>query len=338
MTSLLGTNDRRELMNCSMTVRSVDGQRATLGYGTAPIASVEFDDAIAAIERAYTLGIRTFDTAPRYGHGGAEARLGAGLAEFDRSTFAVSTKVGWLIPTSTHGEVAENAGPSPAFSGDEVERSLEGSLRRLGLDRVDVAFIHDPEDHIAQAIAESAPALVRLREQGMVGAIGVGTTRVEAAIELVAKCDLDCCLIAGRYSLLDQQAATTLLPLCQSRGIETIIGGVFNSGILATPDLEGPFDYVEASGAVRRRAKAIASIAESYDTPIAAVALQYPARDSAVSCVLAGMKSRDEVEANVALFRTKLPEELWQELARDGLVAELTRPLIRDNGRETNPC
>ncbi|HZQ80710.1 MAG TPA: aldo/keto reductase [Gaiellaceae bacterium] len=293
-----------------------------LGFGTAPLIGAEVGEALSAIERAHQAGIRLYDTAPRYGLGEAERLLGVGLRAINRSTYEISTKVGWLIPEDTRDSSKASSDPMPAFSRDSVNRSFEGSLSRLGVDHVDIAFIHDPEDHLEDAVREAAPALVELRDQGVVCAIGVGTTDVDAAIALVSRCELDYCLIAGRYSLLDHEAATTLIPLCRSRGVSTIIGGVFNSGILASPNLDGLFDYREASEAVREKAEQLASITRRHGASLAAVALQYPARDSAVDCVLAGMKSAEEVETNVALFCTKLSDQLWQDLAHSGLVSE----------------
>lgn len=310
--------------------------RAQLGFGSAPIATASIDDAVAAVQRAHALGIRTFDTAPRYGLGEAERRLGIALQGVDRSSYRVSTKVGWLIPVDAPTIADANTGPVPAFSKDAVKRSLEGSLRRLGLDRVDIALIHDPEQHLPAAIDNVAPALLELREQRLVSAIGVGTTRVDAALQLVTSCELDYCLIGGRYSLLDQEASTHLLPACASRGVLTIVGGVFNSGITATRELSGLFDYREASRGVRERAERIAEVVENHDVPLAAVALQYPARNSAVDCILAGMKNANEVSTNVALFQANLPDGLWRDLAQSGLINEPTN-LTLDDGRRS-PC
>jgi D-threo-aldose 1-dehydrogenase len=278
---------------------------ATLGFGTAPLGASDADEAIPA---------------PRYGAGAAEARLGRALRGLDRKTYSVSTKVGWLIPADDPDETAAVSDPRPAFSRDAIRRSLEGSLERLGLDYVDLVLVHDPDDHLAEAIDDALPLLNELKDEGVVGTVGVGTTRVWPAVFMIKECGLDACLIAGRYSLLDQEAAQDLLPLCGSRDVTTIVGGVFNSGILASDDLGGTFDYGAPTSEIRQRASALSSFASAHGVPLAALALQFPTRNTAVSCVLAGMKNVGEVEANVALFGTAIDDALWREIDESGLL------------------
>ncbi len=217
-----------------------------LGLGTAPLgnlyAEVSEEDAAATVADAWAAGIRVFDTAPLYGHGLAERRLGAALSAHPRGDFVLSTKVGrLLVPGTPDGadgfKVSHGQVPRFDFSADGVRRSLEESLGRLGLDRIDVALIHDPDNHLEQAIAEAAPALAALRDDGVVTAIGFGMNYVAPLKEAVERCDLDVILVAGRYTLLDQAALHSgLLAACAERGVGVIAGGVFNSGVLAVAD------------------------------------------------------------------------------------------------------
>ena len=216
-----------------------------LGLGTAPIGglyeSVEDATAHAVVERAWFLGVRYFDTAPLYGAGLAERRLGAALRGKPRHGFAISTKVGRLLrPGRSEWHGAPDARRLFRFSYEAALRSLEESLERLGLDRVDVAYVHDPDDHFAEALAGSFRALQRLRGEGVVRAIGVGANQPEVLCRFAREADPDCFLIAGRYTVLDRRAADELLPLCEEQGIAVIAGGVFNSGVLAGGNT---FDY-----------------------------------------------------------------------------------------------
>jgi D-threo-aldose 1-dehydrogenase len=198
------------------------------------------------------------------------------------------------------------------FSYDGALRSIEESLERLGLDRIDIALIHDPDDHYEQAVGGAYVALERLRAEGVVSAIGVGMNQTELLTRFARECNLDCFLVAGRYTLLDQSASEALLPLCIERGISVIAGGVFNSGILADGST---FDYKPASSAVRERVGQLRALCERWSTPLAAVALQFPLRHAAVESVLVGCRSVAEVEEDAALFEREIPEGLWAELA-----------------------
>src|SRR6266849_736958 len=216
-----------------------------LGLGTGPLGglyeAVGDDSAHAVVERAWELGIRYFDTAPYYGSGNAERRLGAVLSKRPREDFALSTKVGRLLRPGESGW--PGAPPLEAyfdFSYDAALRSLEESLERLGLDRVDIALVHDPDDHYDEALAGAYQALARLRDEGVVRAVGVGMNRTELLCRFAREADPDCFLVAGRYTALDRSAAEELLPLCEERGISVIAGGVFNSGVLVGGNT---FDY-----------------------------------------------------------------------------------------------
>jgi len=259
--------------------------RGSLVFGGAPIgglyAPVSDEAAAATLQAAWDAGIHAFDTAPHYGVGLSERRIGDFLAGRPRAEFVVSTKVGRrLAPAAGPVDGAEQFYDTPAlsrvcdYSADGTLRSLEDSLRRLRLDRADIALIHDPDDHMAEALDGAYPALARLRADGTVGAIGVGVNSVSAAEWFVAHCDLDCVLVAGRYTLLDESAARSLFPLCRSRGVAVLAGGVFNSGILADPRDGAPYDYAPAPAEVLALARRIRDTCAAYGVPVGAAALQ----------------------------------------------------------------
>jgi D-threo-aldose 1-dehydrogenase len=290
-----------------------------LGLGTAPLAglyrAVDDETAHAVVARAWELGIRTFDTAPYYGSGLAEQRLGAALRDRPRDAFTVSTKVGRLLRPGAPEPSWQGAPLLEAyfdFSYDAALRSLEGSIERLGLDRIDVALVHDPDNHYDEALAGAYRALAGLRDEGVVRAIGVGMNQSELLCRFAREADPDCLLVAGRYTLLDQSADDELLPLCAERGIAVIAGGVFNSGVLADGDT---YDYGAAPPAVRERAAELREICARNDVPLAAAAVQFPLRNPAVAAVLVGCRTPHEVEEDVRLFELDLPQELWEELA-----------------------
>jgi D-threo-aldose 1-dehydrogenase len=290
-----------------------------LGLGTAPLGglydAVDDETAQATVERACSLGLRLFDTAPYYGSGLAERRLGAVLRAHPRDELTVSTKVGRLLRpgdsrnSGWHGAPALDAYFD--FSYDAALRSLDESLERLGLDRVDIALVHDPDDHYEEALAGAFRALARLREERVVRAIGVGMNQTEMLCRFAREADPDCFLVAGRYTLLDRSAADELLPLCEERGIAVIAGGVFNSGVLADG---GTYDYAPAPAAVLEQASELRAVCARHGVPLAAAAVQFPSRHPAVASVLAGCRSPSEVEKDVRLFELDLPDDLWQEL------------------------
>jgi D-threo-aldose 1-dehydrogenase len=287
-----------------------------LGLGTAPLAglhrAVNENEAIEAIDRAWDLGIRFFDTAPYYGSGLAETRLGLALRGRPRGDFIVSTKVGRRLEpgrSSWHG--APPLRTYFDFSYDGALRSLEESLERLGLDEVDIALVHDPDDHYEEATSGAFRALRRLRDEGSVKRIGVGMNRSEPLCRFAEESDPDCFLVAGRLTLLDRSATERLLPLCLERDIRLIVGGVFNSGILAGGTT---FDYAQAGDDVAQRAERLKEIARRRGVPLAAAAVQFPTRYQSVETVLVGCASASEVEDDVRLARVALPPRLWDEL------------------------
>jgi len=202
-----------------------------------------------------------------------------------------------------------------------VLTSYAESLHRLGLDRVDILHLHDPDDHFAQAVAEALPALVRLREQGRVGAVSAGMNHPKLLADLVRTGELDCVLIAGRYSLLDQSAASELLPLCRERGVSVIVGGVFNSGLLADPRPGASYDYAPADAELLGRALAVQEVCRGHGVPLRAAAVQFPFTHPAVTCVLVGARSPEEVEDAVRMSAAPVPDALWRDLRSEGLIS-----------------
>ncbi|MFD5320554.1 aldo/keto reductase [Streptomyces sp. NPDC127098] len=297
-----------------------------VGLGTAPIGglfrAVDEEQAVATLEAAWECGIRYFDTAPHYGAGLAEERLGAFLSGVPRAEVVVSTKVGRLLRPGAARPGDEGFFGAPPrvrvrdYSADGVRRSLAESLERTGLDAFDLVLIHDPDEHWEPAVREAYPALAALRAEGAVRAVGVGMNQTAMLERFVAETDVDCVLVAGRYSLLDRAAADGLLPRCAERGVGVLVGGVFNSGVLADPAPGATFDYAPTPPATLRRARRLAEVCAGFGVPLAAAALRFPLRHPAVSGVLVGARSAAEVAANAGHAAREIPEELWAELDR----------------------
>lgn len=315
-----------------------------LGFGCAPIGglftAVDDETAHGTIERAWDLGIRTFDVAPLYGYGAAERRLGRVLRERPRDDFVLSTKVGRLvrtvdtIPPGADIDRQALGGRSDAFYADTgdrrivfdytpdgVRRSIAESLDRLGLDRIDLVFIHDPDDHWADAIDGAYPALHRMREEGIVRAIGVGMNQSAMLARFGAETDVDAFLVAGRYTLLDQDALSRLLPLCEAKGIAVLIGGVMNSGVLADPRPGATFDYAPATPDVVARAEALAAACGRHGVPLRAAAMQFPLAHPAVAALIAGVRRVEHLEEYPRLLGLAIPAALWADLRSAGLIA-----------------
>jgi D-threo-aldose 1-dehydrogenase len=305
-----------------------------LGLGTAPLGNlfteVPESDADATVDAALAGGITFLDTAPHYGLGVAERRLGRRLARLPRERFVLSTKVGRLVRPLEAGETADPEGfvATPAakrvwdFSRDGVRRSLDESLDRLGLDRVDVALVHDPDQHEHEAAGQALPALAELRDQGVVGAIGAGMNQAEMLTRFVRALELDLVLMAGRYSLLDQRALGELLPVCAERGVAVVIGGVFNSGLLADPRPGATFDYAPAPPELVERAGRLQAVCARHGVPLRAAALAFPFGHPAVASVLVGARTAAEVQDAVAMVDRPVPAELWTELVAEGLLPD----------------
>ena len=296
-----------------------------LMLGTAPVGGlyspVPAADAHATFDAAWQAGIRAFDTAPHYGVGLAEQRLGEFLAGKPRGEYVVSTKVGrLLVPSADPVDGVDGFYDTPRltrvwdFSRDGALRSLEESLARLGLDRIDVALIHDPDDHAAQALDGAYPALHQLRSEGVVGAIGIGMNQPELPTWFIARAELDCVLIAGRYSLLDISAAAELLPECERRGVGVLAGGVFNSGILADPQPGARYDYRPAAPGLVERAQRIRAVCASHGLPIGAAAIAFTLRHPAITAAVIGARTAEEITEDVGYLAYEVPDALLAEL------------------------
>lgn len=296
-----------------------------LGLGCAPLGNlfqaVADDDAVATVDAAWDAGWRLFDTAPLYGHGLSERRLGAALAGRPRDEYVLSTKVGRLLRPPAAGSTVEtifvdapDLDPVFAYSRDAVLRSIDESLERLGVDRIDVVHVHDPDDHEQAALDGAFPALIELREQGVVGAVGCGMNQWQMLDRFVDRVDLDCVLLAGRYTLLDPSGGDELLPHCLDRGVGVVIGGVFNSGLLADPDERATYDYASAPIHLVAQARAMAQVCAAHGVSLTAAALQFALAHPAVTSVLVGARSAAEVHSDATAAAAALPDDLWAEL------------------------
>jgi D-threo-aldose 1-dehydrogenase len=302
------------------------------GFGGAPIAglfeSVSDEQAADCLAQAWATGQRYFDTAPHYGAGLSEGRIGAFLAGKPSNEWVLSTKVGRLIEaTDAHGTghstgFVDESGVRRTFdfSRDGIRRSFDASLARLGIDHVDILFLHDPDDHWQQAIDEAWPALAALRDEGVVRSVGAGMNQTAMLTRFVQETDMDVVLLAGRYTLLDQRALDDLLPACVNRGTSVVLGGVFNSGLLANPHRNATFDYQPAASDVLDKARRIDEVCSRHGVAIAAAALQFPLAHPAITSVIVGARSAREVEENSRFIDTPIPEQLWADLLTAGLL------------------
>lgn len=299
-----------------------------LGLGTAPLGgwprAVTAGEARRTIEAAWQAGIRHFDTAPFYGHGLSEQHLGKFLPERDRSEFTISTKVGrLLIPGEVRESLYEGVPdvvPTFDFSGPGIERSLAESRQRLGLDRIDVVLIHDPDDHHGQALRESYPVLANLRAAGTIGAIGVGMNWSEPLARFAREADFDCLLVAGRYTLLEQGALDELMPAVTERGASIIAGGVLNSGVLADPQKAAYYNYAPAPEEIVARATRLQQACEEFDVPLRAAAIQFPLGHPRVASVVLGARTPTEVRDCMEMMKFPIPAELWVALKERELI------------------
>ena len=312
------------------------GIRVTrLGIGGAPIGSlfrtVNDEDAVATVRRGLELGLNYIDTAPLYGHGVSETRLGHALRGLPRDSFVLSTKVGRILipvdvtPSSPHFQSLPKMNPVFDYSRDGILRSLEESLQRLNLDRVDIAYIHDADDHWEQAIGEAYPTLADLRSQGVVQAIGVGMNQWEMEARFAREGDFDCFLLAGRYTLLDQSSLAELMPVCLEKNVSLVLGGPYNSGILAS-DI-GPratYDYEVAPPEIIDRARKIKAVCDRHAVPLKAAALQFGLLHPAVAATIPGPRSVAEVEENFRMASHPIHTNFWAELKHEGLIDPLS--------------
>ena len=316
---------------CKTEIGKTGVQVTKVGLGGAPLAGlytdVEANMAVATILKAHELGISYFDTAPLYGSGRSETYFSRALQQIPRDEFVLSTKVGRILqpvgeqPESEQFVNLPKMDPVFDYSREGILRSHEESLQRLGIDRVEIVMAHDPENHYDQVINEGFPTLVELREQGMINAIGSGMNQSEMLTRFARETDCDCFLLAGRYTLLDQSGIEEFLPLCEKRGISVILGGPYNSGILAS-DLsdDQTFDYLPASKAVLAKARSIKDVCDRYDVPLKAAALQFGLAHPAVAATIPGARSIVELEENLKMASHPINTDLWEELRTKGLI------------------
>jgi aryl-alcohol dehydrogenase-like predicted oxidoreductase len=308
-----------------------------LGFGAAQIGNlytaVADQEADETVQAAWDAGIRYFDTAPHYGLGLSERRLGRALAGRPRDEFVVSTKVGrMLAPNPSPGGSDLDGGGFAVpdalmrvydYSRDGVRRSLDSSLERLHLDHVDIVYVHDPDDHLDEAIGESVPALVELRDAGVVGAIGAGMNFWPPLLRIVRESDVDVVMLAGRWTLLDR-SGEPLLAECERRNVAVVAAAPFNSGILSRPwPADGAnFDYRAAVPDVLARARALATVCQDNGISLPEAAMQFPLRNPAVACVVAGMRTPAQVCSNAGFMQADIPESVWP-LLDEVLAAEV---------------
>jgi D-threo-aldose 1-dehydrogenase len=321
------TMNRRALTNTALTLTD-------LGFGASVIGNLyrvtPEEDAQAAISAAWDAGIRYFDTAPHYGLGLSERRLGAVLRDRPRDEFVLSSKVGRLLvpnenPTGVDSDgfaVPDDLRRQWDFSRDGVLRSIEETLDRTGLDRIDIVYLHDPDEHWQQAADEAMPALAQLRDEGVVGAIGAGMNQSAMLARFLRETAADVVMLAGRYTLLDQGALDDVLPAALEHGKSVVAVGVFNSGLLANdqPASGMKYDYQDAPEGLVTRAQAIADVCAQHGTTLPAAAIAFPFTHPAVVNVTLGMRTPQQVARNIEIYRRAVPEELWADLRSEGLI------------------
>ena len=305
-------------------------------------SALDEQEGLDVIDASYMAGVRYFDTAPLYGYGMSETKMGPGLARYNRDEIAISSKVGYVLKERQEGDdYVDLFVDAPKltsyfdYSRDAVLRSIEGSLKRLKTDRLDVVLIHDPDDgksiepgwvpgdraNFDQVMAEAYPALAELREQGVVKAIGLGMNQWQMLADFARAGNFDAFLLAGRYTLLEQESLRELLPLCAERDVRIIIGGPYNSGILATGAIEGAtYNYAAAPEPLLERVRGIEAVCARHDVPLQAAALQFPFGHSAVATVIPGARKVAEVEGNVGFLQHAISADFWAELKQEGLI------------------
>ena len=317
-----------------------------MGFGGAPFGNlftpVNESDVIDCLSAAYDAGIRYFDTAPLYGYGLSENRYGANLSRYNRDEFVISTKVGYsLVPRSEDDPTDQFFVEHPPFksafdySSDAVKRSLEESLERLKTERIDIVYIHDPDEgvslqpefdpssanHFKEAMDETYPVLDDLRSQGVIKAVGVGMNQWQMLADFARAGNFDCFLLAGRYTLLEQASLRGLLSICIEKGVRIVVGGPYNSGILVTGSVEGAFyNYAPAPPRILQKVSKIEEVCKRHGVRLPAAALQFPLAHPAVACVIPGGRTQAEVEVNASLLEEEIPADLWAELKGEGLI------------------
>ncbi len=330
----------RQIGNTTLSVTQVGLGGTALGN---IYSAVEEQAALDTVDAAYQVGVRYFDTAPLYGSGLSELRLGRGLARYLRDQVVISTKVGWaLVPLEPGQQQAINIFDQALpfrgvmdYSRDAILRSIEDSLKRLNTERIDILLMHDPDEavsvqpgrdpyevsHFDQAMEEAYPILDDLRRQGVIKAIGLGMNQWQMLYDFAQAGDFDCFLLAGRYTLLEQEPIHKFLPLCEQKKISLIIGGPYNSGILATGAVEGAYyNYQPATPEVLARVRQIEAACARHQVALQAAALQFPFGHPAVAAIIPGARSVAELQANIAYFQQPIPADFWAELKHLELI------------------
>ena len=322
-----------------------DKSQLCLGLGGAPLGNlftaVSDAEAQVLVDAAWASGCRSFDTAPHYGHGLSERRLGDALRSFPRDAFVLSSKVGRILTPDANAARDQHGyvdvlpfSQAWDFSASGTRRSVEDSLQRLGLAQLDVAYVHDPDaanhgahapDVLRQLIEETLPSLQQMKKEGLVAAIGLGTNDVAVVLQVLQQANLDVLMLAGRYSLLDHSALPALLPQCVARGVRIALGGVFNSGILATgvrhsAGEQATFNYAPAAQEWVQRTAHIESVCEAHSVPLRAAALQFPLAHTAVDIVMLGARAAAEWFDAQAMLQRVIPQDFWADLRTQGLL------------------
>lgn len=321
----------------------VDLDVTAFAFGAAPIGNflreIDEDTARTMVDHAWDAGVRFFDTAPMYGHGLSELRVGAALRWRKREDFVVASKVGRVLKPArrTHIDFAPwtNAAPNTMhfdYSYDGTMRSLEDSLQRLALEHIDMLFIHDIDrftrgdeqpEVFRQAMDGCWRALEKLRSEGVVKAIGVGVNEWDVCLAALEQRDFDCFLLAGRYTLLEQESLDAFLPLCEKRNVAVVVGGGFNSGILATGAVPGAkYNYAPAPAAIMDKVAKIEQVCRDFNVPLPAAALQFVVAHPAIPAFCAGTRTVEQLEQNLNWFSHPIPADFWAELKQRGLLRE----------------
>jgi D-threo-aldose 1-dehydrogenase len=318
-------------------------ETSIMGLGTAPLGNfgkpMSDEESSALLSATWDAGIRFFDTAPSYGHGLSEARCGQGLRWYPRDEFVLSTKVGRLLTPRKRSEI--NFAPWVDglpfawhfdYSYDGAMRSIKDSLQRMGLEHIDVALIHEVDEYthgnrqadvFAEAMSGAAKALLRLRDEGVVKAIGVGVNECSVAQTAIEQVDFDCVLLAGRYTLLEQDALDSFLPVCVRKQVSVIVGGGYNSGILATGSIPNArYNYAPASESILDRVRRIERVCGEYKVALKSAALSFVLAHPAISAVIPGVRSIAQLDDTLATLRADIPAEFWAELRRIGALRE----------------
>ncbi len=295
-----------------------------IGLGCAPFGNlfteVSDDDVQSTVDAAWEGGVRFFDTAPLYGHGLSEIRLGKALAKYPRDQYVLASKVGRLLRepkeqiSPTIFKNVPQLEPIFDYSRDAILASIDESLNRLNVDYLDVVHVHDPDDYEDWVINEAFPTLIQLRDEGVVKAVGCGMNQTNSLTRFVDEVDLDCLLLAGRYTILDNSSGTELLQLCREKNIGVVLGGIFNSGLLANPEMNKTFDYVDASPEILEKAQTMAGLAQSHGVSLAHAAVQFGLRHAGVSSIVIGARTRNEMNDDLSYAAEVIPQEFWDAL------------------------